>query len=143
MPDSRVTIKIPRTLYERIKLITANSSFSSSTDFIVYVLRDLVSGRGARSQAAGNDGRDELSRYEIEAIRKRLKSLGYLLVLVWLASAESALAYVGPGAGFALGGAFVGIFAGIFAGLFAILTFPFRFLVRSIRRRKTRKRARV
>jgi len=143
MPDSRVTIKIPRSLYERIKLITANSSFSSSTDFIVYVLRDLVSGRVVQGQADGNDGRDELSRYEIEAIRKRLKSLGYLLVLVWLASAEPALAYVGPGAGFALGGAFVGIFAGIFAGLFAILTFPFRFLVRSMRRRKTRKRARV
>ena len=66
-----------------------------------------------------------------------------LAMLVWLGSADPALAYVGPGAGFALGGAFVGIFVGIFAGLFAIVTFPFRFLIRWLRRRKTAKRARV
>jgi len=73
MPDARVTIKIPRSLYERIKRIAENSSFSSSTDFIVYVLRDLVSVREPRGA-----GVDELSRHEIESIRKRLKSLGYL-----------------------------------------------------------------
>ncbi len=78
MPDARVTIKIPRSLYDRIKLITQNSSFSSSTDFIVYVLRDLVSAREPRGTGEGNGERDELSRHEIEAIRKRLKSLGYL-----------------------------------------------------------------
>ncbi len=78
MPDARVTIKIPRSLYDRIKLITQNSSFSSSTDFIVYVLRDLVSAREPRGAEGGNGERDELSRHEIEAIRKRLKSLGYL-----------------------------------------------------------------
>ncbi len=78
MPDARVTIKIPRPLYDRIKLITENSSFSSSTDFIVYVLRDLLSGRRPRAPEDGDGERDELSRHEIEAIRKRLKSLGYL-----------------------------------------------------------------
>ncbi len=78
MPDARVTIKIPRPLYDWIKLITQNSSFSSSTDFIVYVLRDLVSAREPRGTGGGNGERDELSRHEIEAIRKRLKSLGYL-----------------------------------------------------------------
>ncbi len=78
MPDARVTIKIPRSLYDRIKLITQNSSFSSSTDFIVYVLRDLVSAREPRGTGGGTGERDELSRHEIEAVRKRLKSLGYL-----------------------------------------------------------------
>ncbi len=78
MPDARVTIKIPRSLYDRIKLITQNSSFSSSTDFIVYVLRDLVSAREPQATGGRNGERDELSRHEIEAIRKRLKSLGYL-----------------------------------------------------------------
>lgn len=78
MPDSRVTIKIPRSIYERIKLIIENSSFSSSTDFIVYVLRDLVSAERLRGQRNEVGERDELSREEIEAIRQRLKSLGYL-----------------------------------------------------------------
>ena len=62
---------------------------------------------------------------------------------IWLAWTEPALAYVGPGAGFALGGAFLGIFLGIFAGLFAVLTFPFRYLIRSFRRRKATRRASV
>ena len=78
MPDSRVTIKIPRSIYERIKLIIENSSFSSSTDFIVYVLRDLVSAERLKGQRDEVGERDELSREEIEAIRQRLKSLGYL-----------------------------------------------------------------
>ncbi len=78
MPDSRVTIKIPRSIYERIKLIILNSSFSSSTDFIVYVLRDLVSAERLKGQRDEVGERDELSREEIEAIRQRLKSLGYL-----------------------------------------------------------------
>lgn len=78
MPDSRVTIKIPRSIYERIKLIIEKSSFSSSTDFIVYVLRDLVSAERLKGQRDEVGERDELSREEIEAIRQRLKSLGYL-----------------------------------------------------------------
>jgi Arc/MetJ-type ribon-helix-helix transcriptional regulator len=78
LPDSRVTIKIPRSIYERIKLIIENSSFSSSTDFIVYVLRDLVSAERLKGQQNEIGERDELSREEIEAIRQRLKSLGYL-----------------------------------------------------------------
>ena len=78
MPDARVTIKIPRSIYERIKLIIEKSSFSSSTDFIVYVLRDLVSAERLKGQRDEVGERDELSREEIEAIRQRLKSLGYL-----------------------------------------------------------------
>ncbi|MBW2281371.1 MAG: CopG family transcriptional regulator [Deltaproteobacteria bacterium] len=71
MPDSRVTIKIPRALYHRIRDSIADSGFSSATEFIVYVLRDLVAERG------NGDG-DELSRDELRAIRTRLRNLGYL-----------------------------------------------------------------
>ena len=78
MPDSRVTIKIPRSIYDRIKLLVENSSFSSSTDFIVYVLRDLVSARENPTRVNSGVEPEVLSRNEIEAIRKRLKSLGYL-----------------------------------------------------------------
>ncbi len=75
--DSKVTIKIPGPLYNRIAEIVAGSGFNSVTDFIVYVLRDLVSTKGeAETFKKIEDA--SLSKEEIEAIRKRLKSLGYL-----------------------------------------------------------------
>ncbi|MGD8534239.1 MAG: CopG family transcriptional regulator [Candidatus Aminicenantes bacterium] len=75
--DSKVTIKIPGPLYNRISKIVAGSGFNSVTDFIVYVLRDLVSTREETSETE-KIGDTSLSKEEIEAIRKRLKSLGYL-----------------------------------------------------------------
>ncbi|MDH4220521.1 MAG: CopG family transcriptional regulator [Candidatus Aminicenantes bacterium] len=75
--DSKVTIKIPGPLYNRIAKIVAGSGFNSVTDFIVYVLRDLVSTKGESATFKKIED-DSLSKEEIEAIRKRLKSLGYL-----------------------------------------------------------------
>ena len=75
--DSKVTIKIPRILYNRLSEIVEGSGFNSVTDFIVYVLRDLVSTRSGE-QAGEDIETSRLSPEEIEAIRKRLKSLGYL-----------------------------------------------------------------
>lgn len=81
----KVTIKIPRSLYDKVRVIVEDSGFSSPTEFIVYVLRDLVSERMAQSeQRPEMDGKDsdkpakELSSEEIAAIKKRLKNLGYL-----------------------------------------------------------------
>ncbi|MGD9346079.1 MAG: CopG family transcriptional regulator [Candidatus Aminicenantes bacterium] len=68
MGSDRVTLKIPRPLYDKIKVVIKDSGFSSVNEFVVYVLRDLVS--GARDKK-------ELSPEEIEAIRQRLKNLGY------------------------------------------------------------------
>lgn len=70
--ESRVTIKIPRPLYRRIQLLIEGSGFSSPTDFIVYVLRDLVGERAASPPG------EELTAEEIRAIRQRLRTLGYL-----------------------------------------------------------------
>ena len=42
MRESKVTIKIPRPLYRRIQTVVEESGFDSPTDFIVYVLRDLM-----------------------------------------------------------------------------------------------------
>lgn len=72
MPEPRVTIKIPRPLYERILKSIEGSGFSSATDFIVYVLRDVMSGAGDKSPEG------ELTREELEAIKQRLRNLGYL-----------------------------------------------------------------
>lgn len=96
--DSSVTLKIPRPLYERLKQVIEGSGFHSVTEFAVYVLRDLVSHHAAQrgaplppavappaksvaEPATGADAEPEvqpLSLAEIEAIRKRLESLGYL-----------------------------------------------------------------
>lgn len=74
--DRKVTIKIPGLLYNRVSEIVAGSGFNSVTDFIVYVLRDLVSTQQER-KAAGNP-EASLSKNEIQTIRRRLKSLGYV-----------------------------------------------------------------
>ena len=75
---SKVTIKIPRILYNRLSEIVKGSGFNSVTDFVVYVLRDLASTRREFQDAGSLIKDSDLSRDEIEAIRKRLKSLGYL-----------------------------------------------------------------
>ena len=67
----KVTIKIPRPLYDNLNEIIGDSGFNSVTEFIVYILRDLLSSRSISKEPA-------LSKNEIEAVKKRLKSLGYL-----------------------------------------------------------------
>ena len=87
----QVTLKIPRPLYDQLKQVIGDSGFHSVTEFAVYVLRDLVShhrageplpqpskgGAKAAVEAAAIDV-EPLNPDEIEAIRKRLESLGYL-----------------------------------------------------------------
>ena len=86
-PDPQVTLKIPRPLYEALKQVIADSGFHSVTEFAVYVLRDLVSHHGSGTpspmsaqpqEAVPSADVDPLNPEEIEAIRKRLSSLGYL-----------------------------------------------------------------
>ena len=68
---SKVTIKIPRELYEKLLEIIENTGFSSVTEFMVYVMRNIVSG--------GRLGeKDQLTQEEVEKIRERLKRLGYI-----------------------------------------------------------------
>ena len=69
MEKDKVTIKIPRPLYEKIKGIIKDSGFRSVNEFIVHVLRDLVSVKA--------DEQADLKPDEIEVIRRRLKNLGY------------------------------------------------------------------
>jgi len=67
----KVTIKIPKPLYDNLSEIIEGSGFNSVTEFIVYVLRDLLSSRTIQKEPT-------LSKNEIEMVKKRLKSLGYL-----------------------------------------------------------------
>jgi len=77
--SAKVTIKIPRNLYNRLQEIIADSGFDSVTDFTVHVLRDLAAAAGGRKDPAVKGGQENsLTGEEVEAVRKRLKNLGYL-----------------------------------------------------------------
>jgi Arc/MetJ-type ribon-helix-helix transcriptional regulator len=69
--EPRVTLKIPRPLYRQLSQLIEGSGFASVTEFAVYILRDIV------AHQTGNK-EETLSAKEVEAIRKRLKSMGYL-----------------------------------------------------------------
>jgi len=67
----KVTIKIPRPLYDNLGKIIEGSGFGCVTEFIVYVLRDLIASKSVEKEPG-------LTREEIKLIKKRLKSLHYL-----------------------------------------------------------------
>ena len=69
--NSKVTIKIPRPLYDKLATTIEGSGYNSVTDFVTYVLRDLVASRG--SEVKG-----EISNKEMDDVKQRLKALGYL-----------------------------------------------------------------
>lgn len=64
--SEKVTLKIPRPLYEKIGRVIEGTGYNSVTDFAVYVLRDLVASRSTTTD--GDLGR----------VKDRLKALGYL-----------------------------------------------------------------
>jgi hypothetical protein len=77
--ESKVTLKIPRGLYLRLKEIIDGSGFDSVTDFVVYILRDIAS-NVRPDQLSENEGKNasQLTADEVEKVRQRLKRLGYL-----------------------------------------------------------------
>jgi len=78
MRDPKVTVKIPRPLYERIQQVIEDSGFSSPTDFIVFVLRDLVGDRALKKADPAADVQDNFTKDELAEIRRKLENLGYL-----------------------------------------------------------------
>ncbi len=70
--NSKVTIKIPRPLYEKIAQVIDESGYDSVTDFVVYVLRDLVASHELRAEIANAEQGD------MERVKQRLRALGYL-----------------------------------------------------------------
>ncbi|MDH3215932.1 MAG: ribbon-helix-helix domain-containing protein [Candidatus Krumholzibacteria bacterium] len=69
--NDKVTIKIPRRLYAKIQQLITDSGFNSATDFIVYVLRDVLSEKP-------DDSSSEFSAEELKALKQKLRNLGYL-----------------------------------------------------------------
>lgn len=71
MRESKVTVKIPRPLYRKLQQVVDGSGFNSPTDFIVYVLRDLM------GEAEGHTAK-EYTPDELADVKRKLKNLGYL-----------------------------------------------------------------
>ena len=70
--SDKVTLKIPRALYDKLKVIIDGSSYRSVNEFVVYVLRDLVAKKPSDTSV------DALTQEEIAIIRSQLHRLGYL-----------------------------------------------------------------
>lgn len=68
--ESKVTVKIPRPLYRKVQQVVEDSGFNSPTDFIVYVLRDLM--------GEAEEHPREFTHEELQDVKRKLKNLGYL-----------------------------------------------------------------
>jgi len=67
----RVTIKIPKELYDKLAKIIENTGFSSVTEFIVFTMRTIAMGGKIKEK-------DKFKKEDTEEVKKRLKKLGYL-----------------------------------------------------------------
>ncbi|HDI86209.1 MAG TPA: CopG family transcriptional regulator [Candidatus Korarchaeota archaeon] len=71
MPKRRyTTISIPVPLYEKVKKMIEGTGFSSVSDYVTYVLRELV--------ASYEESKLDFTREDEERIKRRLRALGYL-----------------------------------------------------------------
>lgn len=67
----RVTIKIPKDLYDNLQKKIGGTGFSSVSEFIIFTMR-VIASSGSISEES------RLTDAELEAVRERLRKLGYL-----------------------------------------------------------------
>jgi hypothetical protein len=67
-----VTLKIPGELYDKLSELIEGTGFRSVTEFATYVLRDVAGGGKLDRKPPG------LTEKEVEAVRQRLRALGYI-----------------------------------------------------------------
>ena len=73
MPTKYTTVSIPRTLHKRLeKLIEEKTGFKSVSDYVTYVLREVV----AMHESKKTPG--PFTSEDLDEIKARLKALGYL-----------------------------------------------------------------
>ena len=65
-----ISIKIPAQLYERIEKRVNETDFPSVSDYVAYVLREVL--------ASLDEDYEVFTEEEEEKIKERLRSLGYL-----------------------------------------------------------------
>ncbi len=70
-PHDKVTLKIPRPLYDKLRQVIEGTGYDSVTDFAVSVLRDLAATHELQETKP-------YSPEELERVKERLRGLGYL-----------------------------------------------------------------
>ena len=70
--DDSIDIELPKTLYNRIIKLSQELGIDDVNEFIIDLIRDSV------SRIEMDLGREEYSEEEINRIKERLRSLGYL-----------------------------------------------------------------
>jgi Arc/MetJ-type ribon-helix-helix transcriptional regulator len=73
MPTKYTTVSIPQTLHERLeKIIAKKTGFKSVSDYVTYVLREVVAMHETKETP------EPFTSEDVEEIKARLKALGYL-----------------------------------------------------------------
>jgi len=65
-------ITIPQTLYEKIKKRVKETGFTSVSDYVTYVLKEIISNLEEEQK------KEIFTKEEEEKVKERLKALGYL-----------------------------------------------------------------
>ncbi len=71
MSGKYVTIEIPQELYERIEKRVQDTEFSSVSEYITYVLREVLA-------SLEEEEEEVFTKEEEEKVKERLRALGYL-----------------------------------------------------------------
>ncbi len=66
------TVSIPITLYNRVKKLIEETGFTSVSDYVTYVLREVVAMHEESKKA------QPFTEEDRERIKQRLKALGYI-----------------------------------------------------------------
>ncbi len=66
------TVSIPKSLYNRIKKLVEETGFKSVSDYVTYVLREVVAMHESEKYE------EPFGEKDLEEIKKRLKALGYI-----------------------------------------------------------------
>ena len=70
--EKNILIPIPQTLHRRLSSIIKDMGFSSVEDYVVFVMRELIASHEAEK------AHEPYSEEDIERVKERLRSLGYL-----------------------------------------------------------------
>jgi len=68
------TVSIPLPLYKKIEELIQGTGFASVSEFVTYVLREVV----ALKERRGGPAQPHLTPEELAEIEQKLKALGYL-----------------------------------------------------------------
>lgn len=68
--SKHTTVSIPKPLAEKVKKQIKDTGFTSISDYVTYVMREVVAGKSSKEEA--------FSKEDEEKVKGRLKDLGYI-----------------------------------------------------------------